>query len=110
MNNRTAIAASSGMVLVAALGAGALIVAGGEPAPSVSVGATATQPEVVVEYVDAAGARIPLEASIAAMPASAPTSAYEDHDHEYEDGHYEDDEYEEHDDYEDEEHEDGDDD
>ncbi len=95
MENRTAIAVSSGMVLAAALGAGVLIVAAGEPSPVASVGVTTPPPEVVVEYVDATGARIPLETSVAAVPASA-------YDHQQKDDEYEHDEADEyeHDEYE----------
>ncbi|MCP3912637.1 MAG: hypothetical protein GY713_16980 [Actinomycetia bacterium] len=94
MENRTAIAVSSGMVVAAALGVGVLIVAAGEPSPVASVGVTTSPPEVVVEYVDATGARIPLETSVAAVPASASTfeqDDYDDDEYEYEDE-YDDDE------------------
>lgn len=101
MENNTALAASAGLVIVAALGSGALYVAAtADDAPATP----APQAEVVVEYLDEQGNLQPVEVTAANSAENEQPEEYEEHkeDEEYEEHaeYEEDDEQEEDDEYE----------
>ncbi|MEE9416244.1 MAG: hypothetical protein V3V01_13255 [Acidimicrobiales bacterium] len=109
MHKNTAITASAGMVLLASVATGALIIST-QSAPASGEESPPTTAEIVVEYIDAEGNLIPVETKVVTeAPASSVYNETVDHE-EYDDDHdeYEDDdddhdEYEDHDDDNDEE-------
>lgn len=100
MDNDKAIAASAAMVAVAAVASGALFFSAQTGASNIPA-QPAPQPQVVVEYVDAAGNVVPIEPAVEpASVAPAPIEPTPSDEEEYDDDHeeYEDDD---HDEYED---------